>query len=715
MISRLKPFYAFFLFILGITYQANAQRKFEWKELNNPIANSHVFEENLITSEVHEYSIPSGNCVVLENGFRQSNFINEQIWLSIKDTVTVDRVEVIFSKYPYRNGKYNEIYNLLSRRIQATIKMDPSLNADSIKWHRVWQTHCVNNQQVDALFHGVVIWYDLRPTRKTIIPNTDQLTKEDDPLKNIELDEETKNEEIYDETQSTVDFIASNPLLPDSIKAKINGKPLDVQSRILNDYFTEIKATDTAEEKGVQDELTRLQYLNEIEQFIEHFPKVEPIVSRVLDRHPEWLNKIVVNDWTGSMYSYGSQVLTWHLMNIDSSNINTITLFNDGNNKSTKQKVIGRTGGIYTEPADNAEELIDLFSVVMSNGGGGDGPENDIEAILKAIEKQPLESEIVLIADNRACVRDIELAHLIQRPVRIILCGYDPEEGVNAHYIYLAKLTGGGIYTIEEDIEDVETQIGSNGEILNMDDDRLNLASSTCINDPFTDQAGRIYSLKNARFNKKNVRILDASEEGLSEIPNYIFKMYRLQALDLHNNFLTSITGKISSLRYLSSLDLSQNAIAILPQEFERLDHIENLNLSTNAFQWIPYSVCDLEFLKNLDVSYNQLSKMDKLKSRYIRSLNVSHNQLNELPSLKRQFRMYELNASHNQLSEFPKNLPLNRELRVLDLSHNQLTSLPDDLSNFQRLRILDLSGNNFSTEEQERIRKDLFFTDLRF
>ena len=110
----------------------------------------------------------------------------------------------------------------------------------------------------------------------------------------------------------------------------------------------------------VNEDLSTLQFLNQVNLFLQDFPDVEPVIMKVLDRHPEWRNKIVINDWTGSMYSYGAQVVEWHLMNLDSSGISTVTLFNDGDNKSTKKKKIGSTGGIYTEKTSNIEELLML-------------------------------------------------------------------------------------------------------------------------------------------------------------------------------------------------------------------------------------------------------------------------------------------------------------------------------------------------------------------
>jgi len=87
----------------------------------------------------------------------------------------------------------------------------------------------------------------------------------------------------------------------------------------------------------------------------------------------------------------------------------------------------------------------------MQNGGGGDAPENDIEALLRAQEKMVSDtSQLILLADNYSPVKDISLLNDINRPVRVIICG---ENGfLNMDCLEIAYKTGGSIHTIEEDI-----------------------------------------------------------------------------------------------------------------------------------------------------------------------------------------------------------------------------------------------------------------------
>ena len=89
----------------------------------------------------------------------------------------------------------------------------------------------------------------------------------------------------------------------------------------------------------------------------------------------------------------------------------------------------------------------------MSGGGGGDGPENDIEGVLAGIKEAPFFTDLILIADNYSDVRDIELVSRVNKPVKIILCGGDVD--VNEDYLNIAKATGGSIHWIEGDMIDL--------------------------------------------------------------------------------------------------------------------------------------------------------------------------------------------------------------------------------------------------------------------
>ncbi|MGB0523559.1 MAG: hypothetical protein ACPGJS_11400 [Flammeovirgaceae bacterium] len=182
----------------------------------------------------------------------------------------------------------------------------------------------------------------------------------------------------------------------------------------------------------------------------------DSVVYRVFDRHPAWQNMLVVNDWTGSMYQYGAQAVLWHRLNLikrrDQVAIDNFIFFNDGNMLPDDEKQIGNTGGIYQSKGESIKKLAHTMREVMLSGFGGDKPENDVEAILYGLQHAANFRELVLIADNRSAVRDMELLEQVNVPIKIILCGTDKEKPIHPDYLKMAQLTNGSIHTIAKDI-----------------------------------------------------------------------------------------------------------------------------------------------------------------------------------------------------------------------------------------------------------------------
>jgi len=165
------------------------------------------------------------------------------------------------------------------------------------------------------------------------------------------------------------------------------------------------------------------------------------VVFDAFNAHPEWQDMSVVVDWTGSMYSYVGQVVRWHHVNKDRQLIHNMVLFNDGDDRLRQggSKVVGSTGGIYFPNHLDIDDFLKTVAQAVDNGGGGDGPENDIEAILAAQEKNKGKKDFVLIADSSG-IRDISLVHKIKRPVHVIMCDSPAQD-----YYTLAQSTGGSI------------------------------------------------------------------------------------------------------------------------------------------------------------------------------------------------------------------------------------------------------------------------------
>jgi len=167
-------------------------------------------------------------------------------------------------------------------------------------------------------------------------------------------------------------------------------------------------------------------------------------VYKALNRNKQWEDALVVIDWTSSMYQYSAQCLAWHIDYADTSGIKYFAFFNDGDAKWEYEKKLGETGGIYFGSSDNMNKVVRVFSMAMRKGLGGGMPENDVEAILKSMEKYTDFKELILIGDN-SVIRDFDLWDQIKHPVRVILA--DGDWTVNPQYLNLAYLTGGSFHT----------------------------------------------------------------------------------------------------------------------------------------------------------------------------------------------------------------------------------------------------------------------------
>lgn len=204
--------------------------------------------------------------------------------------------------------------------------------------------------------------------------------------------------------------------------------------------------------KEAEDAIKRLD--KEPNYFVSSNNPICAVLYRLRNR---WKDKMVVTDLTGSMYPYMRQLLMWHCMKMLKDENCDFTFFNDGDNKPDKQKVLGNTGGIYFTQSNETDVVIDKMLETMRNGSGGDGPENDIEALLSAQSRIRKSSELILIADNYAPIKDISLIEQLHLPVRVILCGTD--WGINTDYIELAYKTKGSIHTIEQDLMKIDEMV----------------------------------------------------------------------------------------------------------------------------------------------------------------------------------------------------------------------------------------------------------------
>lgn len=341
-----------------------------------------------------------------------------------KDTTLLARLgnaHIKYITYVYSDFKSDSKFKqeeLNRERFYNLYQYFPELfDSNETEWKIIEQKGASSEQSAKELFHGFVFYY--RPT----------------PTKESMGSEITFIESMIDTALTFISPVSDSGSIVTT-----------VESFALTDDFSD----ETYYESDVAFEVVDSTYTSETGTFDYGNYFQDTTVSAVLNRNKGW-NKMLINcDLTGSMSPYSTQLLVWHRLNIDKSKVQHFVFFNDGDMTLDNKKVAGSTGGIYYSQANDFEELKEVAYKCMRSGGGGDSPENDIEAILKGLKKCKDCGDVILIADNWANMRDYEFINKIDRPVRIILCG--TQFGINKQYLDLARATKGSVHTMEEDI-----------------------------------------------------------------------------------------------------------------------------------------------------------------------------------------------------------------------------------------------------------------------
>ncbi|MEI7597578.1 MAG: hypothetical protein WCK02_17665 [Bacteroidota bacterium] len=168
-------------------------------------------------------------------------------------------------------------------------------------------------------------------------------------------------------------------------------------------------------------------------------------VVDILDRN-KWDDKLILCDVTGSMRPYSSQLAIWYQLRYAVEKNPQFVFFNDDNRKPNY--------GVYYAPSKGIDSLCLKMSEVAAIYYGGDAAENNMGALINGTKLAKPFKEIIMIADNNAPVKDIELLSEFNLPVHIILCGPN-NSYIGLDYLLIAWKTKGSIHTIEQDITEI--------------------------------------------------------------------------------------------------------------------------------------------------------------------------------------------------------------------------------------------------------------------
>lgn len=204
------------------------------------------------------------------------------------------------------------------------------------------------------------------------------------------------------------------------------------------------------------EEMLKKERISKVEAYKSEYKKNSnsKLFSSIFKRH-DWKRKLIVCDVTGSMSPYVSELLLWLKLNYEHEKNAQFVFFNDGDNMADENKKPGQTGGVYFIKPNSYTELLNFAAMVSAKGYGGDAPENNIEALMKAIKSAKDYDEIIMVADSRAAINDLAIIDNINKPVRTILCGIEDHSFIEPDYLLLAWKTKGSIHTIESDIENI--------------------------------------------------------------------------------------------------------------------------------------------------------------------------------------------------------------------------------------------------------------------
>jgi hypothetical protein len=415
-----------------------------------------------------QYEIPAAGCQVLylPMTYGGSTFSNGQ-----KDVIkrlksaTISRIDLVYSDYPAGT----DFSPLTQRRLQTLQAALPSTFLDkNILFKKIRQTSAPTKALAAGLQHGFFIYFRPLPTKgsgkKEVGKLTALLSKTEEaptPLSKMEEIPTSRSETEATLTSASIGtgwYCSERDVATDTTNTNLPPTPAGYTrtiSRIaVKDALTRklINKSDEKEYLASGDSAFFIETIRDGGcEFGEYtiYEAPDSTVTSVFKRH-KWSRAVVIADVTGSMYPYTAQLLKWLQLNLTNRQTSYFIFFNDGDDKDDDKKVIGSTGGIYPVMSSNYDDVERTIKTAMTNGSGGDAPENNIEALIASEKLCNSCDSIVMIADNWAPVKDMTLLARWHKPVKVVVCGV--LDKINPDYLRLARDTKGSLHLMEEDI-----------------------------------------------------------------------------------------------------------------------------------------------------------------------------------------------------------------------------------------------------------------------
>lgn len=400
------------------------------------------------------------DCIFLRVPYGTSDFLNLDVLKRFEGN-NIIQVDMVYSSFSRSEG-FDQM-KLNRQRLANLGAVAPELfDGEDVTWEMIRQTNCKSLEESERLFHGFVVHI----TPGKAIRDADGKLKPVGPVekkepkaapKLVTRDSTIRVMNVTMRSNIKKDCVYTGKYYPNNKAKKRKGiryasegngrkpekkcKEIDLGYTYDTTYYDRIIKVNAKTGKPIDGALS-------VDR------KSDVTVTEVMTRKWDaWKGEkvIVVQDVTGSMSSYLTQMLAWNEQSA-AKGVDQYVFFNDGDNKAESKKVIGKIGGVYYL---NSSRLIDIQETAQraaKAGYGGDAPENNIEAAIFAQNKCPECTEIVMVADNYAAVKDISLIKQVKKPIRVVVCGGNGEV-VHSDYLTIAAITGGSVHTSKLDLE----------------------------------------------------------------------------------------------------------------------------------------------------------------------------------------------------------------------------------------------------------------------
>lgn len=406
---------------------------------------SSVVKQSEVFTSYYEMAVAGSKVLYLPMDYGKSTFSYQQEEaIRSLNNATIARIDLVYSDYPAKA----DFSPLTKKRLEALQKVSPAIFFDkNIEFRKIRQTIGATKEVASGLQHGFFIYFRPLPTKTSgkgearkltsLLAKTPERSETDTTgppfCWQITIVVDT-NGILLPETSEDYTRTITRISIKDALSRELILKDQEKDYRALGDSVFLIKDTRDGG-CGVDD------------YFIYDLP--DTTVTQVFKRH-KWSHSFIIADVTGSMYPYTAQLLKWLQLNLTDKENRYFIFFNDGDNKDDSKKIIGRTGGIYSVITNEYDEVEKTITKAMTNGSGGDAPENNIEALLESDKICKNCDSIIMIADNWAPIKDLSLLAGYHNPVKVVICGVF--DRINKDYLKLARDTKGSIHLIEEDI-----------------------------------------------------------------------------------------------------------------------------------------------------------------------------------------------------------------------------------------------------------------------